>query len=87
MRRTLASMAALGAAVSLSLLLTTGASAVTVGTAPGVKRALAETTAVEKVVRVCRHNMMTSRRVCWTDRSRPPTVCHHIRNSSRRDCY
>ena len=87
MRRTLASMAALGAAVSLSLLLTTGASAVTVGTAPGVKRALAETTAVEKVVRVCRHNMWTSRRTCWVDRSRPPTVCHHLRNSSRRDCY
>jgi hypothetical protein len=70
MRRTLAFMAApiavFGAAVSLSLLLTAGASAVTVGTAQGVKRALAETNAVEKVVRVCRH---------------------HLRNSSRRDCY
>ena len=87
MRRTLASMAATVAAASFSLLLTTGASAVTVGTAPGVKRALAETNAVEKVVRVCRHNMWTSRRTCWVDRSRPPTVCHHIRNSSRRDCY
>jgi hypothetical protein len=87
MRRTLASMAAVVAALSFFLLLTTGASAVTVGTAPGVKRALAETSAVEQVVRVCRHNMWSSRRVCWTDRSRPPTVCHHIRNSSRRDCY
>jgi ABC-type phosphate transport system permease subunit len=87
MRRILASMAATVAAVSFSLLLTTGASAVTVGTAPGIKRALAETSAVEKVVRVCRHQFWTSRRVCYIDRSRPPTVCHHIRNSSRRDCY
>jgi hypothetical protein len=87
MRRILASMAATVAAVSFSLLLTTGAGAVTVGTAPGVKRALAETSAVEKVVRVCRHRFWTSQRYCYTDRSRPPTVCHHLRNSSRRDCY
>jgi len=91
MRRTLAFMAApiavFGAAVSLSLLLTTGASAVTVGTAQGVKRALAETNTVEKVVRVCRHRAWHSGRVCYVDRSRPPTVCHHLRNSSRRDCY
>lgn len=91
MRRTLAFMAApiavFGAAVSLSLLLTTGASAVTVGTAQGVKRALAETNAVEQVVRVCRHRTWRSGRVCYVDRSRPPTVCHHLRNSSRRDCY
>src|SRR5215204_1371071 len=73
--------------VSLYLLLATGASAVTVGTASGVKRALAETNAVEKVVRVCKHQFWTSRRTCFVDRSRPPTVCHHLRNSSRRDCY
>jgi hypothetical protein len=82
-----APIAVFGAAVSLSLLLTAGASAVTVGTAQGVKRALAETSAVEKVVRVCRHRFWTSQRYCYTDRSRPPTVCHHLRNSSRRDCY
>ena len=87
MRRTFAFLAAITAAVSLSLLLTTGASAVTVGTASGVKRAAAETSAVEKVVRVCRHRFWTSQRYCYTDRSRPPTVCHHLRNSSRRDCY
>ena len=87
MRRTFASMAATVAAVSISILLTTGASAVTVGTASGVKRALAETSAVEQVVRVCRHRVWTSQRYCYTDRSRPPTVCHHLRNSSRRDCY
>jgi hypothetical protein len=87
MRRTIASMAALVAAVSFSFLLTFGANAMPVGSASGIKQGLAETSAVEKVVRVCRHNMWSSRRVCWTDRSRPPTVCHHIRNSSRRDCY
>ena len=87
MRRTFAFTAAAVAAVSLSLLLTSGASAVTVGTAAGIKRGLAETSAVEKVVRVCRHQMWTSRRTCFVDRSRPPTVCHHLRNSSRRDCY
>ena len=87
MRRTFAFTAATVAALSLSLLLTTGASAVTVGTAPGVKRAAAETGAVEKVVRVCRHRFWTSARECFVDRSRPPTVCHHLRNSSRRDCY
>ena len=48
---------------------------------------LAETIAVEKVVRVCRHRFWTSKRECYVDRSRPPTVCHHLRNSSRRDCY
>jgi hypothetical protein len=53
----------------------------------GVKRALAETNAVEQVVRVCRHRAWHSGRVCYVDRSRPPTVCHHLRNSSRRDCY
>jgi hypothetical protein len=75
------------AAVSISLLLTTAAGAVTVGTASGIKRAMDETNAVEKVVRVCRHHFWTSRRTCFVDRSRPPTVCHHLRNSSRRDCY
>ena len=87
MRRILASMAATVAAVLFSLLLTTGASAATVGTAPGIKRALTETSTVEKVVRICRHRFWTSGRYCYTDRSRPPTVCHHLRNSSRRDCY
>ncbi len=86
MQRLLAS-AAIAAAVSLSPLLTTGAAAITPGTAPGVRQGAADTSAGEKVVRVCRHNFWTSRRHCWTDRSRPPTVCHHLRNSSRRDCY
>jgi hypothetical protein len=59
----------------------------TVGSASGIQQGLAETSAVEKVVRVCRHRFWTSRRECYVDRSRPPTVCHHLRSTSRRDCY
>jgi hypothetical protein len=55
--------------------------------ATGVQQGQARIDTVEQVVRVCRHRFFTSRRVCWVDRSRPPTVCHHIRGSSRRDCY
>jgi hypothetical protein len=61
--------------------------AMTVGTASGVQQGLAETNAVEKVVRVCRHRFFTSRRECFVDRSRPPTVCHRIRGTNRLDCY
>ena len=75
------------AAASFSFLLVSSAGATTVGAASGIKQGLAESSAVQKVVRVCRHSMFTSRRVCFVDRSRPPTVCHHLRNSSRRDCY
>jgi hypothetical protein len=64
-----------------------GANAMTVGSASGIQQGLAETSAVEKVFRVCRHRFWTSRRECYVDRSRPPTVCHHIRSTSRRDCY
>ena len=87
MRRSFAFMAAVVAAASFSFALVPGANATTVGTASGLKRGLAETSTVQKVVRVCHHEMFTSRRVCFVDRSRPPTVCHHLRNSSRRDCY
>jgi hypothetical protein len=87
MPRTIALTAAVVAAASLSLLFMSGANATTVGAASGLKQGLAEINAVEKVVRVCRHHMFSSRRTCFVDRSRPPTVCHHLRNSSRRDCY
>jgi hypothetical protein len=87
MRRTISFLTAAAAAVTLSLLLSSSANAISAGSASGIKRGLAETSAVEKVVRVCRHNIWNSRRTCWVDRSRPPTVCHHLRNSSRRDCY
>jgi hypothetical protein len=78
---------AAAAAIPLCLLLAPGASAKTVGTAPSVHQGIAKTSAVEQVVRVCRHRFFTSRRECYVDRSRPPTVCHHIRSTSRRDCY
>jgi hypothetical protein len=86
MRRFSAPLAA-AVIVSLSMLLAPGAAAMTVGTAPGIQQALAGISVVEPVVRVCRHRFFTSRRECFVDRSRPPTVCHHIRSSSRRDCY
>jgi hypothetical protein len=85
MQRYVAAVAA-AAAISFSLF-ATDAAAMTAGSASGIRQGLAETNAVEKVVRVCRHRFFTSRRECWVDRSRPPTVCHHLRNSSRRDCY
>ena len=86
MRRSIALAAAFVTAASLSLFVS-GANATTVGAAAGLKQGLAEINAVEKVVRVCRHRMFSSQRYCYVDRSRPPTVCHHLRNSSRRDCY
>jgi len=86
MRRYFAFLSA-AAIISFALLPVAGASAMTVGSASGIQQGLAETSAVEKVVRVCRHRFWTSRRECYVDRSRPPTVCHHIRSTSRRDCY
>jgi hypothetical protein len=86
MERYLTSMA-VAAAISFSLLSASGAIAMTVGTASGVQQGLAETNAIEKVVRVCRHRFFTSRRECFVDRSRPPTVCHRIRGTNRMDCY
>jgi hypothetical protein len=86
MRRYFAFMSA-AAVVSLALLPVAGVSAMTVGSASGIQQGLAEASAVEKVVRVCRHRFWTSRRECYVDRSRPPTVCHHLRATSRRDCY
>lgn len=78
--------AAAAAAISLSLI-ASDAAAMTVGTASGVRQGLGAASGVEQVVRVCRHRFWTSKRECYVDRSRPPTVCHHLRNSSRRDCY
>ena len=86
MRRYFAFLSA-AAIISFAHLPAAGASAMSVGSASGIQQGLAETSAVEKVVRVCRHRFWTSRRECYVDRSRPPTVCHHIRSTSRRDCY
>ena len=73
--------------ISFSVLLVPGATAMTVGTASGIKQGFAESSAVEKVVRVCRHRFFISKRECYVDRSRPPTVCHRIRGTNRMDCY
>jgi len=86
MRSYFASMA-VAAAISVQLLFATGAIAMTVGTAPGIRQSLVDTSSVEKVVRVCRHRFFTSKRECYVDRSRPPTVCHRIRGTNRMDCY
>jgi hypothetical protein len=86
MRRYFTSLA-VAAAISFALLPASGAIAMTVGTASGIHQGLAKTNAVEQVVRVCRHRFFTSRRECFVDRSRPPTVCHRIRGTNRLDCY
>lgn len=78
---------AASAIVCAAVLPAPSAHATTVGTAAGIKKSLKENSLVEPARRVCRHDFWTSRRYCWTDRSGPPTVCHHLRNSSRRDCY
>ena len=73
--------------ILVSHLLAPSAMAMSVGTASGIQQGLAETSAIEQVVRVCRHRFFTSRRECFVDRSRPPTVCHRIRGTNRLDCY
>ncbi|MEA2982830.1 MAG: hypothetical protein QOF09_4653 [Alphaproteobacteria bacterium] len=86
MRRHFAYLAGV-ATVSLCLLLAPEANAMTVGTASGIQQGLDKTSTIERVVRVCRHRFFTSRRECYVDRSRPPTVCHRIRGTNRLDCY
>ena len=80
-------LVAASALVSIALSLPQGAGAMTVGTVSGIQNALAQTSLVESVVRVCRQRSLKGGRTCYIDRSRPPTVCHHITTSSRRDCY
>jgi hypothetical protein len=63
MRRILLSLVAASAIVSAASL--APANAMTVGTAPGVQAALADTGVVDEVVYVCRHRYYTSRRLCW----------------------
>ena len=63
MRFVLLSLTAASIVVSASAL--TPASAMMVGTAPGIKAGLTETSAVDQVVYVCRHRYFTSRRLCW----------------------
>jgi hypothetical protein len=63
MRRVLLSLTAASAILTAAALVP--ASAMTVGTAQGIKAGLAETSAVDEVVYVCRHRYFTSRRLCW----------------------
>ena len=81
---------AAAAAASLFVLPHSAANARPVGAALSIQQGLAETSLLEKVVRVCHHNVRTGQRRCWIDRSRPPTVCHVIRErdgTRRLDCY
>jgi hypothetical protein len=80
-------LAALATAAALSLGLMSVPAHATVGTAPGIQQSLSRTSIIEQARRVCRRNMWTGRRECWTDRSQPPTVCHRIRGTNRLDCY
>ena len=53
-------------------------------------KGLAETNVIEQVRTVCRLDQATNRRVCWVDRSQPPTVCHWVRDRNGNlvhDCY
>jgi hypothetical protein len=64
MRKTLLSLSA-AAAFMATAASVAPASAMTVGTSPGIQAALADTDAVDQVVYVCRHRYYSSRRVCW----------------------
>ena len=63
MRRALLSLTA--TSVILTAVALAPAGAMTVGTASGIKAGLAQTSAIDEVVYVCRHRYWTSRRLCW----------------------
>ena len=63
MRRVLLSLTA--ASIVLTAASLAPASAMTVGTAAGIRAGLVETSAVDEVVYICRHRYFTSRRLCW----------------------
>jgi len=64
MRRVLLSLSA-ASTILIAASTMSPASAMTVGTAAGIQAGLAETSAVDQVVYVCRHRYFTSRRLCW----------------------
>jgi hypothetical protein len=90
MRQHFAALAT-AAAVSFFLLPAATANAMPVGGSAGIQDAIADTSMIEQVRRVCRRDPMTGRRVCWTDRSGPITVCHWVRDRRTgrmvQDCY
>jgi hypothetical protein len=63
MRRALLTLTAASTILTAAALIP--ASAMTVGTASGIQVGVAETSAVDQVVYVCRHRYFTSRRLCW----------------------
>jgi hypothetical protein len=63
MRKVLLTITAAAAILSAALL--TPTRAMTPGTVPGIEAALADASAVQEVVYVCRHRYLSSRRVCW----------------------
>jgi hypothetical protein len=89
MRQHLAALAT-AAALGFLLLPVPAANAMPAGAASGIRQGLADTNMIEQVVRICHRNVRTGERRCWIDRSRPPTVCHVIRErdgTRRLDCY
>jgi hypothetical protein len=63
MRIALLTITAVAAIMSAPALMP--AQAMTLGTAPGVRAAIEETSAAQDVVYVCRHRRWTSARGCW----------------------
>ena len=63
MRKILLSLTAASAFVAAASV--APASAMTVGTASGIKAALDGTSAIEDAAYVCRHRYYSSRRMCW----------------------
>jgi hypothetical protein len=63
MRTLLLSLTAASALMAVAAV--TPASAMTAGTAAGVKAAIAGTSMVDDVAYICRHRYWSSRRVCW----------------------
>ncbi|MBM3530726.1 MAG: hypothetical protein FJX62_21825 [Alphaproteobacteria bacterium] len=71
MRQTFLAFTAASALAAGAALLPASASAMTVGTAPGIQAAAAETAMVDEARTVCRHRWRSSRRVCWWEPGRP----------------
>lgn len=83
-------LTAIAAVAVAPFLFASNTSASPVGAAAAIQQGLAETSMIEQVRRVCRRDPWTGRRVCWTDRSGPITVCHWVRDRRGnlvRDCY
>ena len=70
--------------------LASSARATPLGATVGAQLGFAPTKLIEQARTVCRNDPATNRRICWIDRSQPPTVCHWVRDQNGnlvRDCY